>query len=161
MEGIEKLPPGHWLEWRDGSVAADAYWRLNFEPDPRITVESAKEELDGLLRESVREHLVSDVPLGVWASGGLDSSTILHYAAETSPSRLKTFSVSFRGRKFDESQYFRQMAAAYSTDHHEFDLNPDASLPGVSRRSRITRTSPARMPARCRSGFFRRCAGST
>ncbi len=131
IEGVEKLPPGHWLEWRDGSVRSDAYWRLNIEPDSRITVKSAKEELDGLLRESVREHLISDVPLGVWASGGLDSSTILHYAAETSPSRLKTFSVSFRGRKFDESPYFRQIASAYSTDHHEWDLSPDASLPGV------------------------------
>jgi len=84
--------------------------------------------LDWLLRESVREHLVSDVPLGVWASGGLDSSTILHYAASESTERLKTFSVSFAGRSFDESRYFREVAQAYGTDHHEFDLNPDLEL---------------------------------
>jgi asparagine synthase (glutamine-hydrolysing) len=131
VEGIEKLAPGHWLEWRNGAVATDSYWRLEFRPDPRIDVESAKEELDRLMRSSVREHLISDAPLGVWSSGGLDSSTILHYAAEASPSRLKTFSVSFRGRSFDESAYFREVAERYHTEHHEFDLNPDVDLSGA------------------------------
>jgi asparagine synthase (glutamine-hydrolysing) len=84
--------------------------------------------LDGLLRDSVREHLVSDVPLGVWSSGGVDSSTVLHYAAAQTSARLKTFSVSFQGRSFDESQYFREIAKCYGTDHHEFDLNPDLEL---------------------------------
>jgi asparagine synthase (glutamine-hydrolysing) len=71
---------------------------------------------------------VSDVPLGIWSSGGLDSSTVLHYASEASASRLKTFSISFNGRKCDESPYFRQVAQIYGTDHHEFDLNPDVEL---------------------------------
>ena len=84
------------------------YWRLEFDPDPKRDLASAKEELDGLLRSAVREQLVSDVPLGVWSSGGLDSSTILHYASETARGRLKTFSVSFQGRSFDESRYFRR-----------------------------------------------------
>ena len=84
VDGIEKLAPGHWLEWRNGAVSTGAYWRLEFQPDSRMDLESAKEELDTLLRSAVREHLVSDVPLGVWSSGGLDSSTILHYAAEAS-----------------------------------------------------------------------------
>jgi asparagine synthase (glutamine-hydrolysing) len=90
--------------------------------------EEAQEELDRLLRESVAEHLVSDVPLGVWASGGVDSSAVLHYAAGATSARLKTFSVSFAGRSFDESQYFRRVAEIYGTDHHEFDLNPDIEL---------------------------------
>lgn len=128
VEGIEKLQPGHWLEWREGFLRSEAYWRINFQPDSRIDLESAKQELDRLLGASVREHLVSDVPLGVWSSGGLDSSTILHYAAEASSTKLKTFSVSFRGREFDESGYFRDVAAHYGTDHHEFDLNPEAGL---------------------------------
>jgi asparagine synthase (glutamine-hydrolysing) len=88
----------------------------------------AKNELDSLIRSSIREHLVSDVPLGVWASGGLDSSTILHYAASETSGRLKTFSVSFAGRSFDESRYFREVARIYGADHHEFDLNPDCEL---------------------------------
>ena len=80
------------------------------------------------MRSAVHEHLISDVPLGVWSSGGLDSTTILHYAAEASPNKLKTFSVSFRGRTFDESQYFREVATRYGTDHHEFDLNPEVDI---------------------------------
>jgi asparagine synthase (glutamine-hydrolysing) len=131
IDGIEKLRPGHWLEWQDGTVRSGPYWQLCIEPDSRITLESAKEELDALLQDSVREHLVSDVPLGVWASGGLDSSTILHYAHKCCPSRLKTFSVSFQGRAFDESPYFRQIARTYDTEHHEFDLAPDDTLPAV------------------------------
>jgi asparagine synthase (glutamine-hydrolysing) len=131
VEGIEKLAPGHWLEWKDGEASIEPYWRLEFKPDARLDLASAKEELDRLLRSAVKEHLISDAPLGVWSSGGLDSSTILHYAAEASPAKLKTFSVSFRGRSFDEAAYFREVAERYQTDHHEFDLNPEADLAGV------------------------------
>jgi asparagine synthase (glutamine-hydrolysing) len=128
IEGIEKLPPGNFLDWRDGKSSIAPYWTLEFRPDSRIDLESAKTELDRLLRSAVHEHLVSDVPLGVWSSGGLDSSTILHYAAEKAPSRLKTFSISFHGRDFDESKYFREIAQKYQTDHHEFDLNPSMGI---------------------------------
>ncbi|MBI4464814.1 MAG: asparagine synthase (glutamine-hydrolyzing) [Acidobacteria bacterium] len=131
IEGIEKLPPGYWLEWRDGRVRSEPYWRLEIRPQASRTLESAKEELDWLLREAIREHLISDVPLGIWASGGLDSSTILHYAAAQSSSRLKTFSISFRGRSFDETPYFREVAKHYGTEHHEIDLNPSPDLPAV------------------------------
>jgi asparagine synthase (glutamine-hydrolysing) len=128
VEGIEKLRAGRWLEWRDGWVETGTYWKLEFRPRTDQTLGAAKEELDSLLADAVREHLVSDVPLGVWSSGGLDSSTILHYAAQVCPDRLKTFSVSFRGRSFDESKYFRLVASKYGTDHHEFDLNPGEDL---------------------------------
>lgn len=127
--GVEKLKPGCWLEWRDGAERIEPYWTLRFRESPR-SLDEAKEELDGLLRHSIREHLISDVPLGVWASGGLDSSTVLHYAAQEVP-KLKTFSVSFRGRSFDESPYFREAAKVYDTDHHEFDLNPAENLTGA------------------------------
>ncbi|HWB95909.1 MAG TPA: asparagine synthase (glutamine-hydrolyzing) [Bryobacteraceae bacterium] len=127
IEGIEKLPPGYLLEWRGGKIRTEPWWELAFRPDSRWTLESAKVELETLLRDSVREHMLSDVPLGIWASGGVDSSTVLHYAAEGG-ARLKTFSVSFSGRSFDESPYFREIAQRYGTDHHEFDLNPDQEL---------------------------------
>ncbi|MEO8128526.1 MAG: asparagine synthase (glutamine-hydrolyzing) [Bryobacteraceae bacterium] len=125
VSGIRKLPPAHWLEWKDGKTRVQRYWKADWQPR-ECSLDEAKEELDGLLRASVKEHLVSDVPLGIWSSGGLDSSTILHYASEGV--RLKTFSVSFQGRAFDESAYFREMAQKYGTDHHEFDLNPDVEL---------------------------------
>jgi asparagine synthase (glutamine-hydrolysing) len=128
IQGIVKVPPGHLLEWRRGRARVEAWWKCPAGPPRRRSLEDAKEELDGLLNDSVREHMVSDVPLGVWASGGLDSSTILHYAAAHCPGRLKTFSVSFAGRSFDESKYFREVARVYGTDHHEFDLNPDVEL---------------------------------
>ncbi|HLK69352.1 MAG TPA: asparagine synthase (glutamine-hydrolyzing) [Bryobacteraceae bacterium] len=128
IEGIRKLPPGHCMEWRHGHTWIEPWCqRTQGETGPQ-SLEAAKEELDLLLRDSVREHLVSDVPLGVWASGGLDSSTVLHYAAAQSSTPLKTFSVSFQGRSFDESRYFREIAQVYGTDHHEFDLNPDVEL---------------------------------
>ena len=67
-----------------GEIHSEAYWNLPFVPPRQLTMDAAKEELDSLLEQSVREHLLSDVPLGVWLSGGIDSSTILHYAAKAS-----------------------------------------------------------------------------
>ncbi len=128
VEGIEKLRPGCWCEWQDGEVRREPYWRLPLGPLGNWTAETAREELDSLLRRSVSEHLLSDVPLGVWLSGGIDSSTVLHYAATASSSRLKTFSISFRGRSFDETEYIRAAAGQYATDHQEFDVNPEAGL---------------------------------
>ena len=128
IEGIRKVPPGHLLEWHKGRMWLERWWKAPAPGGRRISLEDAKSELDGLLRDSVREHLVADVPLGVWSSGGIDSSTVLHYAATESRDRLKTFSVSFHGRSFDESRYFREVAQVYGTDHHEFDLNPDVEL---------------------------------
>ena len=128
VEGIEKLPAGQWLEWRDGKVSSDTYWRLPFGVVRDWTLESAREELDALLRQSIREHLLSDVPLGMWLSGGIDSSTILHYAATESRAPLKTFSISFQGRSFDETAYIREVAHQYQTEHEELDLTPVVNL---------------------------------
>ena len=131
VEGIEKLAPGTWLEWQDGKIATGPYWQLP-ESSPRAwSIPEACGRLDSLLRQSIREHLISDVPLGMWLSGGIDSSTILHYAATESRSRIKTFSISFRGRSFDETNYIRQVVERYGTDHRELDLNPDVDLAGA------------------------------
>ncbi len=124
VEGIEKLPPGNFLECRDGITRVTPYWTLRFAPDSRIDETSAAEELDRLLRDAVREHLVSDVPLGVWASGGLDSSTLVHYAADLGARPLKTFSIAFESKSCDERPWFRQIAALYGTEHYEFELSP-------------------------------------
>jgi asparagine synthase (glutamine-hydrolysing) len=128
VEGIEKLRPGHWLEWRDGTVRTERYWCLPLQSQTHWNLHSAEAQLDSLLQQSMREHLLSDVSLGVWLSGGIDSSTILHYAANASSTRLKTFSISFQGRSFDETNYIRQVAAQYGTEHEELDLNTDLGL---------------------------------
>lgn len=128
IDGILKIPPGEWLQWKDGNVTTGSYWQLPFGQIRNISMEQAKEELDHLLSQSVREHLLSDVPLGIWLSGGLDSTTILHYAAKASSAQLKTFSISFQGRSFDETRYIRRAAEEYGTDHDEMDLNPSVDL---------------------------------
>ncbi len=128
VAGVEKLPPGYWLEWCDGKIKAEPYWKLNFAVRRDWTEGSAAEELDSLIEDSVREHLISDVPLGVWLSGGVDSSTILHYAAKLSPSRLKTFSIAFPGRSYDEGGYARDIARRYDCEHREFEMCEDRRL---------------------------------
>jgi asparagine synthase (glutamine-hydrolysing) len=131
VEGIEKLPPGQWLEWRDGQVLCGTYWRLPFTRAGNYTLQSAKEELDHLLEQSVREHMISDVPLGIWLSGGMDSTTILDYASRATTARLKTFSISFRGRSFDETKFIHRAVQQYGTDHQELDLTPEQDLCGA------------------------------
>lgn len=128
VEGIEKLRPGCWLAWLGGQARSEPFWRIPCHTEPHWNMESATSALDSLLQQSIREHLLSDVPLGIWLSGGLDSSTLLHYAAAASPSRLKTLSISFAGRRFDETAHIRHLAARYGTEHEEFDVNPDCGL---------------------------------
>ena len=133
VQGIEKLLPGHILTWQHGTTKVEPYWHLPsaFPAQKAWSLGAAKEQLDVLLQESVKEHMIADVPVGLWASGGLDSSTILHYASEVSSKPLKTFSITFKGRSFDEGAYIREVAERYGTDHTETDLSTDTDLPGA------------------------------
>ena len=97
-------------------------------PEPPSSLDEACLQLDQLLTQSVGEQLASDVPVGVWLSGGLDSSTVLHYAARAYPGRLRTFSITFQGRSFDESRHTREISRRYGTEHAEFDLSPSPDL---------------------------------
>ena len=126
-EGILKLMPGHTLEWQKGTHSIQSF-KTRAPLLPPSSIEEACEELDGLIDQSVSEQLVSDVPLGIWLSGGLDSSTVLHYAARHYPGRLKTFSVTFTGRSFDEGSYARNVSRLYGAEHSEFDLNPGTDM---------------------------------
>lgn len=131
IEGISKLMPGCLLDWQKGRVTIGSYVPPVAHVKAPGSLDEACEELDGLLTHSVGEQLVSDVPLGVWLSGGLDSSTVLHYASRLSTNRLKTFSITFRGRSFDESRYIEQVSSRFGSDHTEFDLNDEADLADV------------------------------
>jgi asparagine synthase (glutamine-hydrolysing) len=131
MDGIEKLRPGHFLEWRDGRVHEQLFWKLPHTQNEKWTLPDAELALDGLLIQSVREHLLSDVPVGIWLSGGIDSSALLHYASQESSQRVKTFSVTFQGRSFDETPYIHQLVKQYQTEHYELDLNPTLDLPSA------------------------------
>ena len=131
VEGISKLMPGCLLDWQKGRVTVGSFVAPAEEVSAPGSLGEACEELDGLLTQSVREQLVSDVPLGIWLSGGLDSSTVLNYASKLSPNRLKTFSVTFHGKSFDESRYIHEVSSRFGTDHTELDLNDHADLADV------------------------------
>jgi asparagine synthase (glutamine-hydrolysing) len=128
IEGLTKLMPGHLLEWKRGRTSVNSFVPLPVTAPPPESMNEATEELDNLLRLSVAEQMISDVPMGVWLSGGVDSSTITHYAAQLSSKPLKTFSVTFHGKSFDESTYIREVSERYGTQHTEVDLNEDADL---------------------------------
>ena len=128
IDGIRKVPPGEWLQWNNGEITTGSYWQLPYGNIRARSLDEAKEELDVLMTQAVKEHLLSDVPLGVWLSGGVDSTSILDYAAKATNSQLNTFSISFRGRSFDETQYVQRAVQEYGTDHDEMDLNPTVDL---------------------------------
>src|SRR5256886_9928075 len=128
---VRKLPAGHMLFWEDGRVRLERFARPAPVPlgDLREDEETELvEELRSRIRDSVRAHLVSDVPVGVLLSGGVDSSFLAALAAEASSEPLRTFSIGFEERSFDELDKARLVAERYSTQHHELVLRPDAAL---------------------------------
>jgi asparagine synthase (glutamine-hydrolysing) len=128
VEGIRKLLPGHVMEWRNGHASVQSYVRKESATAAPRSIAEATEELDGLLQKSVREQLISDVPVGIWLSGGLDSSTILRYAAEAGTAELRTFSITFKGRSFDESASIAETSRHFGSKHTELDLDETADL---------------------------------
>jgi asparagine synthase (glutamine-hydrolysing) len=130
VEGIVKLMPGQMLEWQHGGARLAHFAKPQARRSP-ATIGEACDELDFLLAEAVKEQLVSDTPVGIWLSGGLDSSSVLHYAARQSARPVKTFSITFKGSSGDESEHIRRVSRHYGTDHVEFDLHPEVDLAGA------------------------------
>ncbi|HTW58288.1 MAG TPA: asparagine synthase (glutamine-hydrolyzing) [Terriglobales bacterium] len=126
FKGIQKLPPGHLLEFENGKISVRQYWDL-----PRYGTYTPKseqeclEELEFRLAEATRIRLISDVPLGVFLSGGIDSSTVVALMARASSGPVKTFSIGFAKDDFNEAKYARTVADKFGTDHHEMILEPD------------------------------------
>lgn len=133
VSGIEQLPPGQLLTFESGSATVRSYWDFNSPTVPVRSEEESAEELFRLLGEAVDRRLMSEVPLGVLLSGGLDSSSIVAMLAQRSPQPVKTFSIGFKEASFDESRYARLIATRYNTEHHELEVNPDIGdiLPGL------------------------------
>jgi len=126
-----KLPPGHVLTWEDGDVRLERFAR----PAPASADELREddeaellEELRARLRDSVRAHLIADVPVGVLLSGGIDSSALAALAAQETSEPVRTFSIGFEERSFDELADARLVARRYETQHRELLLRPDAAL---------------------------------
>lgn len=125
-DGIFQLPAAHKLILEDGQKPKiSRWWQLAFEPKLQIDDREAIEHSGKLLRDAVRKRLISEVPLGAFLSGGIDSSVIVSLMSEVSSFPVKTFSIGFEEHHFSETEYARQIAEKYETDHHEFLFRPD------------------------------------
>jgi len=119
LEGCKKLLPGHWMSVRPDGISTGCYWDVEYAPDLRRTEADTVEQLRALLTDAIQKHLRSDVPVGVFLSGGVDSSTTVALLAEAGITNLKTFCVAYdEGAEFDESRYARIVADRFRTDHH-------------------------------------------
>jgi asparagine synthase (glutamine-hydrolysing) len=131
FDAVYKLPPGHYLAWSDGRHRVAPYWDLRFHPSDAASEPEMVEELRGILNRSVKRHLVSDVPLGIFLSGGLDSSTNLALATQLTGRRMTAFTIAYRpedGRteQSDEDPKFaRLVARRFGAEHHEIIVAPD------------------------------------
>ncbi len=114
---IRKLPAAHTLVCEVGTIRLERYWQPRIQPERGVPEAEWEERFLGELRASVRRHMMADVPLGAFLSGGLDSSTLVALMAECGP--VRTFSVAFQEESFDESGPARQVAALFGTEHHE------------------------------------------
>jgi asparagine synthase (glutamine-hydrolysing) len=123
---IRKLEPGHWLLWRGGEIKTERYWQLDFSKKVSLDEEEAGERVVELLREAVRVRLMSEVPLGAFLSGGIDSSAVVALMAQESSEKIKTFSIGFDEQDFSELHHARRVAEHVGADHHEFIVRPDA-----------------------------------
>jgi len=126
FRGIHKLPPGHHLSFSKREIHVSEYWDFRFiAPTEDRNEDDYLEELRALLDESVRLRLVSDVPLGAFLSGGIDSSTIVALMARHMGQPVKTFSIGFHEDSYNELEFARLTAKKYGTDHHEFFVTPE------------------------------------
>jgi asparagine synthase (glutamine-hydrolysing) len=130
FKGIYKLPPAHYLtldlKQTGFEKRIERYWALDYEPKLRIDEDEACEVLREKMTEAVRLRMISDVPLGAFLSGGVDSSVVVGLMAQLSGEKVKTFSIGFNESAYDETAHARRIAERWETDHHEFIVEPDA-----------------------------------
>ncbi len=122
---VRKLLPGHCLEVQGGRVTEHRYWDVEFHPDESRSAASFADELRGLIDDSVKRQLMSEVPLGAFLSGGVDSTTVVTSMVRASTTPVKTFSIGVRERGFDESPYYKLVAQRLGVEHYEFVFEPD------------------------------------
>ena len=125
FKGVRKLPPGHYLTFKDGRLDVRQYWQIGTAEPFRGTADQAAHALESVLADAVESHMVSDVPLGAFLSGGVDSSIVVGLMARASSRPVKTFSIGFDEPQFDELEHARRVASHFGTDHHEFVVRPD------------------------------------
>lgn len=122
--GIRKLPPGHWLLFRNGRVTIQRYWHLRYQPKLELSEAEILDELERRMLETIQYHMVSDVPVGAFLSGGLDSSLIVAMMSKIAQQPVKTFSVGVPYENYSELPFARTVAEAYQTEHYEETIYP-------------------------------------
>jgi asparagine synthase (glutamine-hydrolysing) len=125
FKGMSKLPPAHYLLFADGKVEIRRYWRLAFTPKLELSEQEACAQIVDRLTEAVRLRMISDVPIGAFLSGGIDSSSIVALMAKLGTGPVKTFSIGFEESAYDETAYARAIARQFGTEHHEFIVRPE------------------------------------
>ena len=132
---LHKLAPGHWLETDGQRVTTGCYWDLSFQPLAGRSLEQIEEGLYELIDDAVRLRMVSDVPLGAFLSGGVDSSAVVGLMAQHASQPVTTCAIGFDSEKYDEVVYARQVAELFGTDHHEFTVRENVAdnLSGIAR----------------------------
>jgi asparagine synthase (glutamine-hydrolysing) len=123
---IRKLEPGHYLRWKSGQIETRRYWLPDFSKKIKISEQDAIDETTRILRESTRLRLISEVPLGAFLSGGVDSSTVVALMAQESDTPVKTFSIGFEEQDFSELKYARIVADHVGAEYNEFIVKPNA-----------------------------------
>ncbi|MBC7334102.1 MAG: asparagine synthase (glutamine-hydrolyzing), partial [Actinobacteria bacterium] len=123
FKNIYKLPQGHYAIFKNGNLQIQEYWDLKFSPE--ITdEEEAVDKVYNVLEESVKRHLISDVPLGVFLSGGLDSSTVVAFVSRFYPNKLQTFSIGYEDKTFSELSYAKIVSDFFGTEHNVLMIEP-------------------------------------
>ena len=126
---IKKLEPAHYFiikPFESNNIKIQKYWDIAFEPDYSKTEDQWVDEIVNTLSESIKMRLISDVPLGAFLSGGIDSSSVVALMSEVSNDPVKTFSIGFKEEKYNELQYARLIAKRYKTEHHEMIVQPES-----------------------------------
>jgi asparagine synthase (glutamine-hydrolysing) len=150
FERVEKLPPGSTLAVTIDGEEQRRYWSLDYgAPEPDATMEELEEHLRQLIWEATRIRLISEVPLGAFLSGGIDSSAVVAAMADQMSEPVKTFSIGFPDTDFDELRYARMVAERFSTDHHEFVVEPHALeiMPKLARHYGEPFADPSAIPS--------------
>ena len=123
--GIKSLPPAHLLTWRDAHVRTECYWSLDWRSPTAVSISEAIDGAHDRIRAAVQRRLVSERPLGVFLSGGIDSTVVTAIASELQGKPLSTFTVSFGDRQFNEAHFAEKIAAVLGTEHHTIHVDPD------------------------------------
>ena len=121
IQGINCLEAGHWLHWQSGHFTRSRYWQINFTPET-FSVPEAREKVRAALIDSIEHHFVSDVPVGIFLSGGIDSTAVVALARQTQMGELRTYSIAFEEPDWNEGEIAQKVADTFETKHTEYKI---------------------------------------